>query len=70
MLGKLGLALVDRALLSKALIQLSVSGWGFAFRPEATQPCGLCAGLMAVFKRVYAQGDLPKLLLPMPPFLW
>lgn len=48
MLGKLGLALVDRAFLSKALIRLSVNGWGFTpslvvFWPEATQPCGLCA---------------------------
>ena len=39
---KLGLSLVGRALLSKALIQLSADGWGFtlsllAVWPEATQ---------------------------------
>ena len=45
---KLSLALVDKALLSKAFIQLSVDGWGctpslvFVW-PEATQPWGLQA---------------------------
>ena len=43
---KLGLALVGRTLLSKALIQSSADGWGWAlslvvFWPEATQPLGL-----------------------------
>ena len=40
-MGKLGLALVGRALLSKALIQLSVDEWGYSpslvvVWPEAT----------------------------------
>ena len=40
---KLGLSLMGRALLSKALIQLSADGWGCApsmvvFWPEVTQP--------------------------------
>ena len=44
----LGLALVGRTLLSKALIQLSADGWGCAlslvvFGPKATQPSGLWA---------------------------
>ena len=43
---KLGLALVGRTLLSKALIQLSADGWGCApsllvVWSEATQPLGL-----------------------------
>ena len=45
---KLDLALVGRALLSKALIQLSADGWGctpslVVVWPEATQPWGLQA---------------------------
>ena len=45
---KLGLALMGRALLSKALIQLSADGWGctpslVVVWPEATQPWGLQA---------------------------
>ena len=45
-MGNLGLALVGRALLSKALIQLSADGWGctpplVGYWPEATQPWGL-----------------------------
>ena len=44
--GKLGLALVGRALLSKARIQLSADGWGCApsllvVWPEVTQLWGL-----------------------------
>ena len=67
----LGLALVDRTLLSKALIQLSADGWGCApsllvVWSEATQPL---VGLMATSKRAYAKGDLPRLLLPVPPSL-
>ena len=47
-MGKLGLALVGRALLSKALIQLSADGWGWVpslvdFWPEVTQRWGLQA---------------------------
>ena len=43
---RLGLALVGRALLSKALIQLSADGWGctpslVVVWPEETQPWGL-----------------------------
>ena len=43
---KLGLTLVDGALLSKALIQLSANGWDFTpslvvVLPETTQPWGL-----------------------------
>ena len=43
---KPGLALVGRALLSKALIQLSADGWGYSpslvvVWPEVTQPWGL-----------------------------
>ena len=43
--GKNGLVLVDRALLSKALIQLSADGWGYTpslvvVWPEVTQPWG------------------------------
>ena len=46
--GKLSLALVRRALLSKTLIQLSAYGWGCApsvvvLWPETTQPWGLWA---------------------------
>ena len=46
--GKLGLALVGRALLSKALIQLSADGWGYSpslvvVWPEASKPWGLQA---------------------------
>ena len=45
---KLGLALVGRALLGKALIQLSADGWGCTASlvvvwPEASQPWGLRA---------------------------
>ena len=69
MVGKLGLALVGRALLSKALIQLPGNGWGytpclFLVWPEATHPCGV--GLMVTSKRTYVKGDLPRLLLPTP----
>jgi len=43
MMGKLGLALVGRPLLSKALIQLSAGGWDCTLSlvvvwPEVTQP--------------------------------
>ena len=48
MVEKLGLALVSRALLSKALIQLSADEWDYSpslvvVWPEATQPWGLWA---------------------------
>ena len=61
MLGKLGLALVDRAFLNKALIRLSVNGWGFTpslvvFWPEATQPCGLCAQVNGSLQEGLCQG--------------
>ena len=47
-MGKLGLALVGRALLSKALIQFSADGRGWApslvvVWPEATQARSLCS---------------------------
>ena len=47
-MGKMGLALVGRALLSKALIQLSADDWGCTLSlvfvcPEETQPWGLWA---------------------------
>ena len=47
-MGKLGLALVGRALLSKALIQFSTDGWDctpslVVVWPEVTQPWGLQA---------------------------
>ena len=69
MVGKLGLALVDRALLSKALIQLSGNGWDYTpclliVWPEVTQPWG--EGLMVTSKSTHAKGDLPRMLLPMP----
>ena len=70
---KLDLALVGKALLSKALLQLSAVGWGCApllvVWPEATQP-----GVYWTYGRV--NGDLqevllkvplPGLLLPVPP---
>ena len=45
---KLDLALVDRALLRKALIKLSADGWGFTpslvgVWPEVTDPWGMPA---------------------------
>ena len=69
---KLGLALVSRALLSKALIQLSADGWGCApslviFWPKATQPSkGSMVRLVVASKKVYTRGDLPRQLLPVP----
>ena len=46
-MGKTGLALMGRALLSKALIQLSADGWDcippIVVWPEVTQPWGLQA---------------------------
>ena len=56
---KLGLALVGRALLSKALIQLSTGGWGctpsmvVVVWPKDTHPWGSIVGLM-----VNSKGDL------------
>ena len=64
---KLGLALVGRALLSKALIQLSADGCGST--PSLVVVCPM-VGLMANSKRVYANRDLPGLLLPVPVSLW
>ena len=64
---KLSLALVGRALLSKALIQLSTDVWGCTLSlvvvwPEVTQTWSLQAlvGLMVNYKRVYVKGDLPE----------
>ena len=59
---KLSLALVGRALLSKALIQLYADGWGctpslVVVWPEGST--GSMVGLMVNSKRVYTQGDLP-----------
>jgi len=64
---KLGLALVGRALLSTALIQLSTDGWDctpslVVVWPEGST--GSMVGLMVNW-RVYTKGDLP-----VPPFLW
>ena len=64
---KLGLALVGRALLSTALIQLSVDGWDctpslLVVRPEGST--GSMVGLMVNWS-VYTKGDLP-----VPLFLW
>ena len=61
---KLGLALVGRALLSKALIQLSAGGWGctpsmVVVWPEDTHPWGPIVGLMVNSKRAYAKENLP-----------
>ena len=61
---KLGLALVSRALLSKALIQLSADGWGcartlIAFWPEVFRSIGSIVKLVATSIRVYAKADLP-----------
>ena len=61
---KRGLALVDRALLSKAVIQLSDDRCGCIPSPVVVCPM---VGLMANSKRVYyAKGDLSRLLLPVP----
>ena len=65
----LSLALVGRALLSKALIQLSADMWGctpslVVVWPEATQPWRVYRlyRLMVNSKMVYTKGDLPVLL--------
>ena len=63
---KMCLALLGRALLSKALIQLS-DEWGCTSSlvvvwPEETQPWGLkgsMVGLLVTSKRVYTKGDFP-----------
>ena len=63
-------ALVGRALLSKALIQLSADDWVpslVVVCPEVTQPWGLRGSmepLMVNSKRAYANKDLSGLLLP------
>ena len=62
---KLGFALVDRALLSKTLIQLSADGWGCT-----SSLLGSIIELMVTSKRVYAEGDLLGLLLPVSLSLW
>ena len=63
---------MGRALLSKALIQLSADGWGctpsgscLAWGNPALGPRGSMRGLMANSRRVYAKGDLPG-----PPSPW
>lgn len=73
MVGKTGLALVGRALLRTALIQLSADEWDcvpslVVFWPEPIQPLGhgLLVWLLVTFKRVYIKGDLLRLLLPLP----
>ena len=65
-------ALVGRALLNKALIQLSADGWGctsslVVFWPRRPNPqvYGLC-GQVNFPKRVYTKGDIPRQLLPVP----
>ena len=68
---KLGLALVGRALINKALIQLSAYGWGFppsvSCLAWGNPALGPMVGLMANSKRNYFTGHLPGLLLPVPP---
>ena len=63
---------MGRALLNKALIQLSADGWGctslgscLAWGNPALGPRGSMIGLMANSRRVYAKGDLPG-----PPSPW
>ena len=63
---------MGRALLSKALIQLSAGGWGctplgscLAWGNPALGPRGSMIGLMANSRRVHAKGDLPG-----PPSPW
>ena len=76
--GKIGCCSGGQALLSKALIKLSAYGWSgtpslFVVLPEVTWPWGLRGskvGLMANSKRAYIKGDLPGLLLPVPPSVW
>ena len=70
--GKLGLALVGRALLNKALIQWSADGWGFTpflavVWPEVTQPwaLGLDGRVNGEFQQGLHKGDLP-----VPSSLW
>ena len=64
----LGLALVGRALLNKALTQLSgvvQSLPGIVFLPEVTQSSKV--RLMASFRRIFIKGELCRQLLPFAP---
>ena len=73
---KLGLTLVGRALLSKALIQLSVDGWValpvncLAWGDPALGSTGTIVGLMVASKRANTKGVLPGLLLLVALLLW
>ena len=79
---KTGSCFGGRALLNKALIQLSADEWDCApalvvFWPEVTQPSelglspmGSVVRLMASSKRVYSKGVLPRVVLPVPLSRW
>ena len=65
---KLGLALVGRALVSKALTQLSADGWGrtpslLVVRPSP-RVSSLYGRVNVDLQRTYTKEDLPGLLLP------
>ena len=71
--GKLGLALVGRALLSKVLVQYLLmgrvaltSGDFLAWSDVARWSGGCLVRLVVTSRRVYAKGDLPRMLLPVP----
>ena len=67
-LEKIGLGQVGRALLIKALIQLSDDRWGcLAWSDPALRSM---VGLMMASEKGYTKGDLAGLLLPVPPSLW
>ena len=59
------------------LIQLSADGWGctlavscLAWGDPTLGSAGSMIGLMVTSKRAYSKGNLPGLLLPVPPSLW
>ena len=55
--GKLGLALVSRAMLTKTVIQLSTDEWSFLTRGDPTLGCmGSMIRLIVTSKRAYAKG--------------
>ena len=67
--GKLGPALVGRAMFSKSLIQISADGWGCAPSCEVTQSWNAQASKCTWNvppKRTYANTHLPGPLLPVP----
>ena len=76
LLGKLGHALVGRALLSKSLIQLSADKWGCYSSLLVVWPDSVLGsidsmvGLMGTSKRTYANTCLPGLRLPVPLSPW